>query len=164
MKSGRKRDTHINDVEVEAGDRVERASGVIVKLNADGTITLISGPNDTPDDISFTYQTSNGTRPGAMTDNAPVTGTLSPCFDSGARIDTARGPVSVEDVVVGDMVLTLDDGLQPVRWCGARQVASRGAFGMVQIPAGTFGDHGALARIAAAPPVSHRVAGRALLW
>jgi hypothetical protein len=47
--------------------------------------------------------------------------------------------------VVGDLVRTLDDGWQPVRWHGSRRVASQGAMAAVRIPAGTFGDHGAIA-------------------
>jgi hypothetical protein len=118
---------------------------VVIVVNGDGTITLISDPDDTPGDISFNYEISNGSGPGAVTDIGLVSGELLPCFVSGARIETARGPVPVEDVVVGDMVLTLDEGFQPVRWCGARRVASSGAFGVVRIPAGTFGQHGSLA-------------------
>jgi hypothetical protein len=137
--------TAINGIPVSAGSLITLDSGVVIQVNGDGTITLISGPGDTPGDISFNYEISNGSGPGAVTDVGLVSGELLPCFVSGARIETARGPVPVEDVVVGDMVLTLDEGFQPVRWCGARQVASRGAFGAVHIPAGTFGTHGPLA-------------------
>lgn len=41
------------------------------------------------------------------------------CFASGTVIETARGPVRVEDLKVGDRVLTYDQGHQPVRWIGS---------------------------------------------
>ncbi|WP_420859237.1 Hint domain-containing protein [Marivivens marinus] len=44
------------------------------------------------------------------------------CFTSGTLIETDRGPVPIEDISVGDLVLTKDDGLQPVRWIGSRKV------------------------------------------
>lgn len=44
------------------------------------------------------------------------------CFTSGTLIETDRGPIPIEDISVGDLVLTKDDGLQPVRWIGSRKV------------------------------------------
>ncbi len=41
-----------------------------------------------------------------------------PCFTEGTRIDTPDGPIAVEDLRAGDLVLTLDHGAQPVRWVG----------------------------------------------
>jgi hypothetical protein len=134
--------TQINGVPVVAGSMVTLPSGLVILVNADGTITVVSDPTDTPGDVSFSYEVANGD---GVTDVGFVTGEVVPCFVAGTRIDTRRGPVRVEHVVVGDLVLTLDDGWQPVRWHGARQVASTGALAPVLIPAGTFGDHGALA-------------------
>ena len=62
------------------------------------------------------------------------------CFTSGTLIDTANGPRRVEDLAVGDLVVTLDHGLQPVRWRGRRTVAGRGRAAPVRIAAGTLGN------------------------
>jgi hypothetical protein len=43
-----------------------------------------------------------------------------PCFTPGTTIVTERGLVQVEDLSIGDLVVTRDDGLQPIRWIGRR--------------------------------------------
>jgi Ca2+-binding RTX toxin-like protein len=48
-----------------------------------------------------------------------------PCFTLGTLIDTASGPRPVESLQPGDLVLTLDDGLQPLRWIGQRALTGR---------------------------------------
>jgi Ca2+-binding RTX toxin-like protein len=45
------------------------------------------------------------------------------CFTSGTLIETAKGPVAVEDLVPGDLVVTRDHGVQPLRWVGQRAVS-----------------------------------------
>lgn len=47
-----------------------------------------------------------------------------PCFAAGTLIETADGQVRVEDLKVGDLVLTYDHGLQPIRWIGACSLSS----------------------------------------
>lgn len=48
-----------------------------------------------------------------------------PCFTLGTLIETAEGPRRVESLQPGDLVLTLDDGLQPLRWIGQRVLSAR---------------------------------------
>lgn len=45
------------------------------------------------------------------------------CFVAGTIIDTATGPVPVEDLRPGDLIWTKDAGLQPLRWIGKRRIA-----------------------------------------
>ena len=47
-----------------------------------------------------------------------------PCFTPGARIVTMHGEKPVEDIRPGDMVLTADNGFQPVRWVGSRSLCA----------------------------------------
>lgn len=44
------------------------------------------------------------------------------CFTPGALITTPRGQVRVEDLQVGDLVITADNGLQAIRWIGSRRM------------------------------------------
>lgn len=46
------------------------------------------------------------------------------CFTTGAAIETKRGLIYVQDLVVGDMILTLDNGFQPLRLILQRSVSS----------------------------------------
>ncbi|MFP1644122.1 Hint domain-containing protein [Pontitalea aquivivens] len=60
------------------------------------------------------------------------------CFTAGTPIDTARGPVPIERLRPGDLVATLDNGLQPLRWIGMRRVRGDGIHAPVLIRAGAF--------------------------
>ncbi len=63
-----------------------------------------------------------------------------PCFTPGVMIDTESGPRPVEDIRLGDLVWTLDNGLQPVRWIGNTTVRGHGAFAPVLVRAGALGN------------------------
>lgn len=43
-----------------------------------------------------------------------------PCFVAGSRIATPSGPLPIEALCVGDLVLTRDNGFRPIRWIGGR--------------------------------------------
>jgi len=67
-----------------------------------------------------------------------------PCFAEGTRILTPEGPRPVEELAVGDMVITRDDGPQPLRWTGkveidAERLRREPACHPVRIAAGAFG-------------------------
>lgn len=46
------------------------------------------------------------------------------CFVAGTLIDTDRGLVAIEDLAVGDLVWTKDDGFQPLRWIGKTRLSA----------------------------------------
>ena len=58
------------------------------------------------------------------------------CFTPGTRIATPRGARPIEELKVGDIVVTRDHGLQPIRWIGSRTVPAYGRFAPVRIRAG----------------------------
>lgn len=133
--------THVNGIPVVAGQTITLSSGQQITLNADGTFTIVGdGQAET---ASFTYTVANGNGNG-LSDVGIVTINQVPCFVAGTRIRTPLGYRLVEELQPGDLVMTLDDGPQPLRWVGQRRVAALGNLAPIRIKAGTFGDHGTL--------------------
>lgn len=72
-------------------------------------------------------------------------GTFGPtCFTAGARIAVSKGTRLVEDIVVGDLIETLDDGLQPVRMVLRQTVRAYGKFAPIRFEAGSIGNDSVL--------------------
>lgn len=130
--------TQLNGVDVVAGDTITLPTGQTVQLNADATLSVI-GDGDV-EDFNFTYTIDNG----VGTDVGFVNASSIPCFVAGTLIATPSGEKPVETLRPGDLVLTKDDGPQPLRWTGMRDVAAKGNFAPIKIRANTFGKHGDL--------------------
>lgn len=131
--------TKINNQPVSAGDTITLASGEKITLNADGTITVLGdGDHETN---SFSYEVTDGE---GNTDVAFVEMTTAPCLVAGTLVDTPNGKVPVEDLRPGDLVITRDDGAQPVRWAGRATRRAEGRDAPVVFAAGAFGKHEAV--------------------
>lgn len=65
-----------------------------------------------------------------------------PCFVAGTLVETAAGPVRVEELSRGDLVKTQDRGCRPVVWVGKRIVVTAGCDWLkpVLIRKGALGD------------------------
>lgn len=50
--------------------------------------------------------------------------TMVPCFAKGSLIDTPQGARPIEELRVGDLVLTKDHGPQPLRWIGRTDLSA----------------------------------------
>ncbi len=131
--------THINGQAVVAGDSVVLTTGQVLTLNADGTIDVTN--TTALGDTNFTYEVTDGS---GQSDVGFVTLKSVPCFVAGTMILTPGGQVPVQDLNPGDLVVTHDDGPQPLRWIGSRRVDATGDFAPICIAAGTFGDHDTL--------------------
>ncbi|QYX56142.1 Hint domain-containing protein [Roseovarius sp. SCSIO 43702] len=131
--------THINNQAVNPGDSVTLSTGQTVQLNYDGTLT-VTGDGDT-EQFNFTYEVSNQT---GQTDTAFVLVDSVPCFVAGTRIRTPDGEVPIETLAPGDLVLTRDNGPQPLRWIGERRVPAKGDFAPIHFAPNTLGRHGRL--------------------
>lgn len=131
--------TKINGQAVSAGDTITLATGQQVTLLADGTFDISTDTDN--DTISFTYGIESST---GQTDTGFVTVDTIPCFVAGTLIETAAGPVPVERLAPGDLIVTQDDGLQPIRWAGRRRVVAAGALAPISIGANALGTHGPL--------------------
>lgn len=120
------RDTFVmQDGDFAQGDRVDGGSG------GDDFDTLdLSGYGWARTDIFYnssdnesgivTFYDANGAYLGAM-DFSEIEQII-PCFTAGTLVETPSGPRPVESLQPGDLVVTLDDGPQPVRWVGQRQL------------------------------------------
>jgi hypothetical protein len=104
-------------------------TGIVFDLNGITAGTLQYGPGAEPlrsEQLSFA----------AFAATPPVF----PCFAAGTRIATASGERRIEDLHIGDLIVTADHGLQPLRWIGQRKVPGRGALAPIRIAAGTIGN------------------------
>ena len=63
-----------------------------------------------------------------------------PCFTPGTLIETDRGPRAIETLEPGDLVMTRDNGLQPLLWMSSRTVPGRGPFAPVVFAPGAIGN------------------------
>ena len=120
---------------IAMSDNVDLPTGQTVRLNANGTFT-VTGDGDV-ENFNFTYTIDNGIN----TDVGFVNATGVPCFVAGTLIATPDGERPAEHLQPGDMVLTQDDGPQPLRWSGTRTVPATGEFAPIHIRANTFGKH-----------------------
>jgi len=72
--------------------------------------------------------------------NMPV-GTFGPtCFTAGAQIEMAQGTRSNEDICEGDLVMTMDNGPQPVRLVLRQEVRAHEKFAPILFEAGSIGN------------------------
>jgi len=89
-------------------------------VNDDGTVTYTPNDGFTGEDtISYTISDPSG-----ETDTAEivvsVTPVVVPCFTPGTLIATPIGERLVEDLRMGDRIITRDNGIQEIRWTGTK--------------------------------------------
>ncbi|MDN5567945.1 MAG: Hint domain-containing protein [Paracoccus sp. (in: a-proteobacteria)] len=98
---------------------------------------LVQYPGGTPIVTGTTYTASN------ITD---VPNEIIVCFCRGTLITTDQGVIAIEDLGVGDMVITMDNGPRPIRWIGKRKLtplslARNPKLRPVRIRAGALGEN-----------------------
>lgn len=89
-------------------------------------------------DIDGVTETGDGVFSSVVSDLLVV------CFSKGTLIETPDGPRYVETLRMGDLVNTLDDGPQPIRWIGTHRTPGTGPNAPVRINAGALGNVRAL--------------------
>jgi len=96
----------------------------IVAATVDGMTATIALDALPTNGLAFTTVSNN------------VTGTYveitAPCFCAGTRIRTPRGNVPVEDLAIGDEVVTAFAGIQRIKWIGRRSYEGRFIAGNVK--------------------------------
>ncbi|WP_299546271.1 cadherin-like domain-containing protein [uncultured Tateyamaria sp.] len=129
MRGGDDRDTFVN---VDAGEDVDGGGG------GDDFDTLDlrgSAPNNGSLQVVFTNPDANGNGFDGVVNyfdqNGDPAGQLTftdiedviPCFTPGTLIATPTGERRIEDLEVGDRVITRDNGIQEIRWVGSRAMS-----------------------------------------
>ena len=72
--------------------------------------------------------------------NFPASQLFPICFTRGTHILTEYGERRIETLQTGDLVETLDHGLQPIRWIGRTTAVGLGKFAPVRIRKGALGN------------------------
>ena len=128
LSGGDDRDTFTN---VNAGDVVDGGSGGddydVLDLTGSapdgGSLRVdITGPDSNGNgfDGTVTYFDEDGNETGSI-DFTEIEEII-PCFTPGTMIATPQGEVAVEELEVGDKVITRDNGIQEIRWVGHRDM------------------------------------------
>jgi Ca2+-binding RTX toxin-like protein len=116
----------VGNIAYTAGDTASRTEGDLT-INGNGTYTFTPAPNYNGPAPVINYTDSGGVTKPLFIEITPVDDVCIPpiCFVHGTLIATANGDVPVENLKDGDLVQTLDRGLQPLRWMGRRHLSVR---------------------------------------
>ncbi len=118
------------------GGEGNETNGDTLNLNGlvDRSTLTISNPNDGAGGLSGSVTMLDG----SVVNFSNIEHII--CFTTGTRVLTAKGERPIEDLRCGDLVVTRDNGLQPIRWASSTTVPARGRFAPVQIaPESGFG-------------------------
>jgi len=139
-----------NGDSVNGSDITNTWPGDTITVNMGGSVVTITGVTFYLADGSRIFTPTDGTvlvdatyisATFVNTDNpVPVGNFGPPCFVTGTMIATEDGDRKIEDLVVGDLVMTTDNGLQPLRWIGHSKVAATGRFAPVVFRPGAIGN------------------------
>jgi len=122
LLGGDDRDTFLGG---NAGDTVDGGGGGddydTLDLTGSGPLRVELDPTN-PENGTVTFYDGGGFDP------SNIIGTMQfeeienvvPCFTPGSRIATPRGEVLVENLQVGDKIITRDNGIQEIRWVGCK--------------------------------------------
>lgn len=117
-----------------------------IAVTADGSGFIALALNSTygPNPYFYLFQTTYfySQANDIVTASTDTTADFAVCFTGGTRIETARGPVAIEDLVVGDVAVTASGAARKIVWIGQRRVDSSGEkvhMAPVLVRAGAFG-------------------------
>lgn len=109
------------------GGEGDETGGDTLNLNGLADLSTLNLTTDTPDEKAGTVELLDGT----LVSFSGIENII--CFTPGTLIDTAHGPRAIETLTIGDLIVTRDHGLQPLRWLGSRTVAAKGDFAPIEI-------------------------------
>lgn len=110
-------------------------TGNLFLTNSDFAGTDLNGTNNMPIE-SINVTTVQSTNFSGLFQNAFQDFV---CFGFGTEIQTPTGLRRIEDLEVGDLVMTEDHGPQPIRWIGKRRVRLTEKLRPIKVEAGALG-------------------------
>ncbi|MTJ04268.1 MAG: type I secretion protein [Sediminimonas qiaohouensis] len=124
LSGGDDRDTFLG---ATAGDHIDGGSGghdydtldLTGSAPAGGSLSVVYDPN--PENGTVNFFDGDGILTGSATFEEIEN--VIPCFTPGTAIATPQGERLVEDLKVGDRVITRDNGLQEIRWIGTKPLS-----------------------------------------
>ena len=111
----------INVVGAGPGDTVSWSQN-----GASGTLDVMSGGTVLESmTLDGTYVTSQFVLTNAGSTDEIFYNTSAPCYCPGTLIATEKGEIAVEDLKIGDRLLTASGALRPLKWIGTRSYSAR---------------------------------------
>ncbi len=120
----------------------------VIRVTMDGSAVTIRGVTFYTADGRAVFTPNDGTilKPATFNSSSWVTNSTNipvgqlgpPCFAAGTMIETEAGPKPVEQLEVGDRVLTRDHGMQPILWTGHRRTDGTGDFAPIRFAPGAL--------------------------
>ncbi|ETA51637.2 type I secretion protein [Rhodobacteraceae bacterium PD-2] len=141
-------DPAANDTDPDGDDLTTSSVGTpsegTATLNPDGTVTY-TPPAGFTGIVTIPYTVTDGD----LTDEGLITievEEIVPCFTPGTLIATPKGERLVEDLEVGDRVITRDNGIQEIKWVGRKDLtgfdlARKPQFKPILIQQGALGNN-----------------------
>ena len=126
------------------GDKIEITNLTPSQVQADFSSNTLTTPADGT--LAFTGNFANETFT-FTTDAGGTDITLqAACYRRGTRIKTTRGDIPIENLTVGDAVITASHDIAPVRWIGSRSIecsryARPSGVWPIRIGAGAMAEH-----------------------
>lgn len=126
-------------------------AGDTITVNMGGSVVTITGvtfyvagggpaiftPTDGTVLTTATFISSTGVSTSTLLDVADLG---PPCFVAGTMIQCGAGEVAVEEIEVGDLIETMDNGPQEVRWVGSTELVAQDDLAPIRFEVGAVGN------------------------
>ena len=152
-----------NAIVTEADGTQHTIEVVVVQMANGDTFVGDQQNNGTMDNLTIrSIELTNPTFTNAAGYNTyQTTSNTTVCFANGTYITTNKGDKLIETLSEGDLVATLDDGYQPIRWIGSMVVPCPNHLAPIQFATGSLGPNVPTKPLVVSP--HHRILVRSLI-
>ena len=120
-------DAGASNITIIGGEGDEDGVGDTLDLNGIGDRSTLNLTTDTAGEKAGTVELLDG----SVVTFSNIERII--CFTPGTLIETAYGPRPVETRRLGDLIVTRDSGLQPLRWIGKKTVEAKGNLAPIEL-------------------------------